>query len=149
MLFLALVLVFSSVSGGEPVAVVTGKKIFEKDIPENLNLDQYLQNIVFLGLAKEKGYDDSVKAGVDRNFEQEIVKRTMREFSRKASEPTLYELVLFSKNSKKHLELQIIQTETFSQALQAYIEVLKGKDFGDVSEKYSFANLLTSSLVKI
>jgi foldase protein PrsA len=145
MLFFTLIVAFFSVPEKRPVAIVADKKIFEKDIPENINLDQYLQDIVFFELAKEKGYDDSVKARVDRKFDQEIISKTLRRFSKEASEPSLYDRILFYKNSNKKLEVQIIQTKTFLQALQAYIEVLKGEDFGAVSEKYSFGPALKKS----
>lgn len=145
MCFFTLVLAFFSVSDKKPVAIFAGKTIFKEDIPENLNLDQYLQNMVFLKLAAEKGYDDSVKARVDRNFEQEIIGKTLRKFSKEASEPSLYDCILFYKNSKKNLKVQLIQTKTFLKALEAYVEVLKGEDFGSMSEKYSFNPALRKS----
>jgi hypothetical protein len=83
MCFFALVLAFFSVSEKKPVAVIGDKKIFEKDVPENLSLDQYLQNMVFLELAKEKGYVDSVRTRVDGNFEQQIISKTLRKFSKR------------------------------------------------------------------
>ena len=145
MCFFALVLAFFSVSEKKPVAVIGGKKIFEEDIPENLSLDQHLQNMVFLKLASEKGYTDSVRARVDGIFEQQIISKTLRKFSKEASEPTLYDRVLFYENSKKKLKVQLIQTKTFFKALKAYVEVLKGEDFGSVSEKYSFSPALRKS----
>ncbi len=137
MLFLVLISAFSSISREKPVAVVGNEKVFERDIPDNLTLDQHLQNLVFFELAKEKGYDDSIKTRIEQGFNQEIVRRTVRKFSGSASEPTQYDCVLFYKNSKKKLEAQLIQTEDFFQAMKAYLEVLKGEDFGVVSEKYS------------
>jgi parvulin-like peptidyl-prolyl isomerase len=145
MCFFALVLAFFSISEKEPVAIIGGKTIFKEDIPENLSLDQYLQNIVFLELAREKGYDDSVRARVDGVFEQQIISKTLRKFSKESSEPTLYDRVLFYENSKKKLKVRLIQTKTFLEALQAYVEVLKGEDFGSVSEKYSFSPTLRKS----
>ncbi len=145
MLFFVLILVFSSVSEKKPIAIVADKTIFEEDIPENISLDQYLQNTVFFELAKEKGYDDSIRTRVDRNFDQQIISRTLKRFSKEASEPTLYDRILFYQNSKKKLEVQLIQTKSFLQALQAYIEILKGEDFGSVSEKYSFSPALKKS----
>lgn len=145
MCFFALVLAFFSVSEKKPVAVIGDKKIFEKDVPENLSLDQYLQNIVFLELAKEKGYVDSVRTRVDGNLEQQIISKTLRKFSKEASEPTLYERVLFYENLNKKLNVRLIQTKTFFEALKAYVEVLNGEDFGVVSEKYSFSPALRKS----
>jgi parvulin-like peptidyl-prolyl isomerase len=145
MLFFVLISVFSFTPKEKPVAIVADKKVFDKDIPENKNLDQYLQNIVFFELAKEKGYDDSVKTQLDQKFNREMVGRTMRKFSSTASEPTFYERVLFFKNSKKKVEVQLIQTRSFTQALKAYIEVLKGENFGAVSEIYSSNSKLKKS----
>jgi parvulin-like peptidyl-prolyl isomerase len=138
MLFLFLISAFSFIPKEKPVAIVGNEKIFEKDIPSNLSLDQHLQNLVFFELAKEKGYDDSVKTRIDQSFNQEIARRTVRRFSKTATQPTLYDCALFYRNSKKKLEVQLIQTRNFGQAVKAYIEVLKGENFGAVSEKYSF-----------
>lgn len=137
MLFLVLISAFSFILKEEPVAIVGNEKVFEKDIPEGLTLDQHLQSLVFLELAKQKGYDDSARAVIEQGFNQEVVRRTVRRFSGEAAMPTKYDCLLFYKNSKKKLDVQLIQTEDFSQAAKAYLEVLKGEDFGVVSEKYS------------
>ena len=145
MLFFVLISALSFMSEGEPVAVVGGKKVFERDIPKNLSLDQHLKNIVFFELAKEKGYDDSVKTHIEQRFNQEIVKRTLRKYTNSASEPTIYECALFYINSRKKIEAQLIRTRSFGQIFKAYIEVLRGEDFGSVSEKYSFSPGLRKS----
>lgn len=145
MIFFVLISAFSFMSKEEPVAVVGDKKVFEKDIPKNLSLEQHLKNIVFFELAKEKGYDDSVKTHIEQRFNQEIVRRTINKFRNSASEPTVYECALFYINSKKKIEAQLIQTRGFGQALKAYVEVLRGEDFGAVSEKYSFSPGLRKS----
>jgi parvulin-like peptidyl-prolyl isomerase len=137
MLFLVLISAFSFISKEKPVAIVGNEKIFEKDIPENLTLDQHLRYLVFFELAKEKGYGDSVRVGVDQGFNQEMVRSTANRFSGGAAMPTQYDCVLFYKNSKRELEVQLIQTKDFFQAVKAYLEVLMGEDFGAVSEKYS------------
>lgn len=137
MFFLFLLTALSFGSRGEPVAIVADKQVYKEDIPRGMSLEQHLQNIVFFELAEEKGYVDSVKARLDENFDKEMVGRTLRKFTGLASKPTLYECALFYKNSKKRLEVQLIQTKSFSDALEAYLEVLKGEDFGSVSEKYS------------
>jgi hypothetical protein len=139
MFFLILISAFSSLLKEKPVAVVGNKKVLEEDVPANLTLDQHLQNIVFFELAKDKGYDDSVKAEIDRNFDQRVVRRVIERFSKSSSEPTLYECVLSYRNSKKKVEVQLIQTRSFVRVLNAYFEVLMGKDFGAISEKYSFS----------
>lgn len=145
MLFFILISALSFMSKEEPVAAVGEKKVFEKDIPKNLSLDRYLKNIVFFELAKEKGYVDSVKTHIDQRFNQGIAERTLNKFRDSASEPTLYECALFYINSKKKIEAQLIRTRGFYQALKAYVEVLIGKDFGVVSEKYSFSPQLKKS----
>jgi parvulin-like peptidyl-prolyl isomerase len=137
MLFLVLISAFSFISKGKPIAIVGNEKVFEKDIPDGLTLDRHLQNLVFLELAKEKGYDDSVRANIEQGFNQEVVKRTVRRFSGEASMPTQYDCALFYKNSKKKLFVQIVQTNSFFKAAKAYLEVIRGEDFGTVSEKYS------------
>ncbi len=137
MLFFVLLSAFPFMSKEKPIAIIDNAKVFEKDIPSNLTLDQHLQNLVFFELAKEKGYDDSVRTEIEQRYNREIVKRTIGRFVNSASEPTLYECILFYINSKKTLEVQLIQTNSFIQALKAYVEVLKGEDFGVVSEKYS------------
>jgi len=137
MLFLILISAFPLFSKEKPVATVANKKVFEKDIPDNLTLDQHLQNLVFFELAKEKGYVDSVKTRIDKNFDQEIIKRTVQTYIKAASQPSLYECTVYYKNSKKKISIQLIQTENLIIALKAYFEVLKGKDFGTISEKYS------------
>ncbi|MBN1695064.1 peptidyl-prolyl cis-trans isomerase [candidate division WOR-3 bacterium] len=137
MLFLVLISAFSLISKEKPVAIVGNEKVFEEDIPDGLTLDRHLQNLVFLELAEEKGYDDSVRADIDQVFNKEVVRRTVRGFSGEASMPTQYDCVLFYKNSRKKLFVQIIQTNSFFKAAKAYLEVLKGEDFGSVSEKYS------------
>jgi len=58
MIFLALISAFSFISKEKPVAIIANKKVFEEDIPENLTLEQHLQNFIFFELAKEKGYDN-------------------------------------------------------------------------------------------
>lgn len=138
MIFFALISAFSLISREKPVAIVGNTKVFERDIPGNFTLDQHLQNLVLFEVAKEKGYTDSVETQIEQRFNQEIVRRTQEKISVKASEPTLYERAFSYINSKKKLELQLIQTRKLTQALKAYIEVFKGEDFGDVSEKYSF-----------
>lgn len=145
MIFFVLISAFSFMSEEKPVAVVCNKKVFEKDIPKNLSLDQHIKNIVFFELAKEKGYDDSVKTNIGQRFNQEIVRRTINKYANSASEPTLYECALFYINSRKKIEAQLIRTRSFDQALKAYIEVLRGEDFGAVSEKYSFSPGLRKS----
>jgi len=137
MLFLALISAFSFLSKEKPVAIVANKKVFEKDIPDNLTLDQHLQNLVFFELAKEKGYVDSVKTRIDKNFDQEIIKRTVQTYIKAASQPSIYECTVYYKNLKKKISIQLIQTENLTRALKAYLEVLNGKDFGTISEKYS------------
>lgn len=138
MIFFALISAFSFIAKENPVAVVGNTKVFERDIPANLTLDQHLQNLVLFEVAKEKGYDDSVKTQTEQRFNQEVVRRTQGRFVGVVSKPTLYECAFSYINSKKKLELQLIQTRKFTQALKAYIEVLEGEDFGDVSAKYSF-----------
>ena len=137
MLFLVLISAFSFISKEKPVAIVGSEKIFEKDIPENLTLDQHLRSLVFFELAKEKGYGDSVRTAVDQGFNQEMLRRTLNRFSAEAAMPSQYDCALFYKNSKKKLEVQLIQTRSLFQAVLAYLEVLMGEDFGAVSAKYS------------
>lgn len=137
MIFLILFSAFSFNPKEKPVAIVANKEVFEKDIPKNVTLEQHLRNLVFFELAKEKGYVDSVKIREDKNFEGEIVNRFLRKKVMPVSAPTLYESVLFYENSNKRAKIQLIQTEKFTEALKAYLEVLKGGDFGTISEKYS------------
>ena len=145
MIFFALIAVFPFLSSEKPIAIINNTKVFEEDIPHNLTLDEYLQNLVFFELAKEKGYDDSVRTEIGQRYNQEIVRGAVGRFVRTGLEPTLYECLLFYLNSRKTLEVQIIQTESFPEALKAYIEVLRGEDFGSVSEKYTSNPVLKKS----
>jgi parvulin-like peptidyl-prolyl isomerase len=143
MFFLILFLAFSisskekPVDKEAPVAIVANKEVFEKDIPKNVTLEQHLRNLVFFEMAKEKGYVDSVKIKEDKTFEGEMTNRFLRKKVMPTSKPTLHESVSFYENSKKIAKIQLIQTEKFTEALKAYLEVLKGSDFGTISEKYS------------
>lgn len=145
MIFFALISAFTFISKEKPVAIVANQKVFENDIPDNLTLEQYLQNIVFFKLAKEKGYDDSVKTRIDEIFDQEIIRRTITPFIQKASEPTPYECALYYRNSGKKVSVQIIQTDNLKDAIKAYLEVLQGEDFGEMSQKYSFHPAIKNS----
>jgi parvulin-like peptidyl-prolyl isomerase len=137
MILLILFSAFSFSPKEKPVAIVANKKVFEKDIPKNTTLEQHLRNLLFFEMAKEKGYVDSVKTREDKNFEGEIINRFLRNKVMPISKPTLYESIMFYNNSNKLTKIQLIQTEKFSDALKAYMEVLKGGDFGTISEKYS------------
>ncbi len=138
MIFFALISAFSLISKEKPVAIIANKKVFEEDIPENLTLEQHLQNFIFFELAKEKGYDDSVKTRIDRNFHQQIAKTAMNSYMKKFSAPSLHELAAYYKLSRKTINIQLIQTQNLSKALKAYLAVKSGKDFGEISEEYSF-----------
>ncbi len=138
MIFLALISAFSFISKEKPVAIIANKKVFEEDIPENLTLEQHLQNFIFFELAKEKGYDDSVKTRIDRNFHQQITRTALNSYMKKFSDPSLYELAAYYKLSRKTINIQLIQTQNLSKALKAYLAVQSGKDFGEISEEYSF-----------
>jgi parvulin-like peptidyl-prolyl isomerase len=142
MIFLILFSAFSFSPKEKPVAIVANKEVFEKDIPQNTTLEQHLRNLLFFEMAKEKGYADSVKIKEDKNFEGEIVNRFLKNKVMPASEPTLYESIMFYNNSNKLAKIQLIQTEKFSEVLKAYLEVLEGEDFGIVSEKYSTIPML-------
>jgi parvulin-like peptidyl-prolyl isomerase len=137
MIYLILFSAFSFSPKEKPVAIVADKEVFEKDIPKNVSLEQHLRNLLFFEMAKEKGYVDSVKIKEDKNFEVEILNRFLREKIMPASGPTLYESMSFYKNSNKSAKIQLIQTEKFTDAMKAYVEILKGRDFGTVCEKYA------------
>lgn len=138
MIFFVLISAFSFISKEKPVAIIANRKVFEEDIPKHLTLEQHLQNIIFYELAKEKGYDDSVKTRIDRNFHQQIAITTLNTYMNKFSNPSLYERASYYKRTIKTLKVQLIQTQNLFQAIKAYLAVQSGKDFGEVSEEYSF-----------
>jgi len=137
MIFFALISAFSFISKEKPAAIIANKKVFEEDIPEHLTLEQHLQNLIFFELAKEKGYDDSVKTRIDRNFHQQIIRTALNSHMKKFSEPSLYERAIYYKLSRKTLNIQFIQTQNLFKAIKAYLAVQNGKDFGEVSKEYS------------
>ena len=81
MIFFALLSAFSFISKEKPVAIVGNTKVFERDIPINLTLEQHLQSLVLFEVAKEKGYDDSVKSQKEQRFNQEIISRPQGRFA--------------------------------------------------------------------
>lgn len=137
MFLLVLIAAFSFNSKEKPIAIVDGEKIFEEDITEKITLNEHLKNLVFFKLAKEKGYADSVKPKVEENFQREMITRTLRRVVSSTSQTNLHECASFYKNSGKTIKGQLIQTQDFSKILSAYIEILKGRDFGTISQKYS------------
>jgi parvulin-like peptidyl-prolyl isomerase len=138
MIFFVLISVFSFSNKGKPVAIIANRKVFEEDIPKHLTLEQHLQNLIFYELAKEKGYDDSVKTRIDRNFNQQIIRTAMNSYMKNFSNPSIYERIAYYKLSRKSLNIQMIQTQSFTEALQAYTAVKSGKDFGEASQEYSY-----------
>lgn len=137
MIFFALISAFSFSNKGKPVAIIANKQVFEEDIPKHLTLEQHLQNLIFYELAKEKGYDDSVKTRIDRNFNQQLVRTALNSYMKNFSNPSIYERTVYYKLSRKTLNIQMIQTQSLIKALQAYLAVQSGKDFGEVSREYS------------
>ncbi|MEO0293078.1 MAG: peptidyl-prolyl cis-trans isomerase [candidate division WOR-3 bacterium] len=138
MVFILILLgLFSSKPKEKPVAIVGSQEVFMKDIPEGKTIEKYVRDLVLFFLAKEKGYDDSVRANVEERFNREVIRKTFRERITRRAEPTPYECVVHYINSGKELKIQLIQTDKFSNALKAYLEIMVGKDFGSVAEKYS------------
>jgi hypothetical protein len=138
MIFLALISAFSFLSEGKPVAVIGNKKVFEEDVPKNLNLEQHLQNLIFFEMAKEKGYDDSVKARIEESTNRQILSMTQNAYRKDFFYSPVYQRIIFYKLLRKEIKMQIIQTDNLSDALKAYAEVIAGRNFGEASAEYSF-----------
>ena len=122
--------------GSEPVAKVAGKTIYKEEIPKNTSVEVYIKRLVFFEIAKEKGYDDSVRAIVERSFDETLVRELHARIIRD-SKPTLDEAFIMYRLLGKEVKAQLIQTEDFMTAYHAWLEVIKGNDFGEVSTKYS------------
>jgi len=136
MISLLLISLFFSNVTSEPVAKVGGRTIYREDIPRNLTLDAYLKRLVFFEIAKEKGYEDSVRPGIEQRFGEKLVKNLYFEVIR-ASKFNSAEPFLLYKRLSKEVNAKLIQTNDFRTAYEAWAEVMRGRDFGEVSEEYS------------
>jgi peptidyl-prolyl cis-trans isomerase C len=121
----------------EPVAKVAGRTIYKEEVPKNLTLEAYIKRLVFFELASEKGYDDSVRAIVERSFDEALVRELYYRVT-KDSKPTLAEPYILYRLLGKEVKAQLIVTEDFMSAYRAWAEVVRGEDFGEVSTKYSY-----------
>jgi hypothetical protein len=101
MIFLALISAFSFLSEGKPVAVIGNKKVFEEDVPKDLNLEQHLQNLIFFEMAKEKGYDDSVKARIEESTNRQILSMTQNAYRKDFFTPQFTSELYFTSFSEK------------------------------------------------
>lgn len=136
MFSLLFIFLLSSNPGSEPVAKVAGRTIYKEEIPKNTPVEVYIKRLVFFEIAKEKGYDDSVRAIVERSFDETLVRELYSRIIRD-SKPTLAESFIMYRLLGKEVKAQLIQTEDFMTAYHAWLEVIKGNDFGEVSTKYS------------
>ncbi len=136
MLLLLVLSLFSHSYRSEPVAKVAGRTIYRDEIPLRTSLDAYLKRLVFFELAKEKGYDDSVRASVERGFKETLVKELYYRII-KDSKPSSAEPFILNRLLGKEVQVKLIQTNDFKTAWRAWEEVMRGGDFGDVSENYS------------
>lgn len=137
MLSLLLISFFSVNTNSEPVAKVAGRTIYKEEIPKNLTLEAYIKRLVFFELASEKGYDDSVRAVVERSFDETLVRELYYRVT-KDSKPTLADPYILYRLLGKEVKAQLILTKDFMSAYKAWTEVLMGEDFGEVSTKYSY-----------
>ncbi len=136
MILLLIVSLFSHNPNSEPVAKMARRTVYKEEIPVNTTLDAYLKRLVFFEIAKEKGYDDSVRATVEQEFEDRLVRELYLRIT-KGSEPNLAEPFILYRTLGKEVKAQLIQTDDFATVYQAWVEVMKGRDFGEVSEEYS------------
>jgi len=137
MLSLLLISFFSANTNSEPVAKVAGRTIYKEEIPKNSTLEAYIKQLVFFELASEKGYDDSVRAIVERSFDEALVRELYYQIT-KDGKPTLAEPYILYRMLGKEIKTQLILTEDFMSAYKAWTEVVRGEDFGEVSTKYSY-----------
>lgn len=131
-----LMVLLSLNSGGERVARIAGRTIISSDIPVKTSLDAYLKRLVFFEIAKEKGFDDSVRAGVEQRFQESMVKGLYNKVIKAAKVNSAEPYILY-RLMRKEVKTNLILTKDFRSAYKAWCEVMRGRDFREVSEEYS------------
>ncbi|MEA1912798.1 MAG: peptidylprolyl isomerase [candidate division WOR-3 bacterium] len=136
MIYLLLICLFSTDQQKTPIAIIADKEIYKEDIANFTSLNEYLKRLVFFKIAKEKGYDDSVRTKVEGNFSENLIRELYKKVVSKSKVNFAESRILYRKLGKA-LKVKLIQTEDFKTAYIGWAEVMRGKDFDEVSEKYS------------
>lgn len=136
MFFLYVCVLFSVTEKDEPVARFSGRIITRDEVPGKLSVDGYLRRLVFYEIAKEHGFVDSVRTRVKEN-QKNMLSRELYQMVVRGSEPNSAEPYILYKKLDKSIKAKLILTDNFRSAYRAWCDVMKGEDFGEVSEEYS------------